>query len=381
MHFSAELVFNLNLNYSSSTLYQVIQHNPETRNTIMSHEITLRANGKSEMAFTGEKAWHGLGQELQQGASIEQWQEAAGMDWRIQRSKVRYHTSENANDFQVMDSHHVLFRSDTKKPLGVVSPDYKIVQPRAVLEFFRELIEGNGYKLDTAGTLFGGRKFWALAKVASAPVVGQDVLGAYLLLATSCDGSMATEARETTVRVVCNNTLSMARYGTADAKVSHRTRFDAADMKAKLGLTQDHFETFMDDARQLAHKQVTNAQAQAFVRELLRPTEKAMVPVDAATGAADFATLLARPARISDNTTEAQRAPKGEQDILSLFRGSMLGQGLPGASGTAWGLVNAVTAFVDHSKQAKSVDHRLDSAFFGAGNDLKDRAFDLAFSL
>lgn len=345
--------------------------------------VTTRKNGFAEMAYVGEKAWHGLGQELQADATIEQWQAAAGMDWSIQRSKVRFHFGHAAHEFSTMDSHHVLFRKDTKAPLGIVSPDYKIVQPRAVIEFFRDLVADSGYTLNTAGTLFGGKKFWALAKVDSQNVIGQDEVGGYLLLATSCDGSMATEVRETTVRVVCGNTLSMARAeGKADARVSHRTKFNAEAMKAKLGLTRDHFEDFMQDARTLAAKQVTNAQAEAFVRELLRPTDKKDLPVVLETGETDFASLLSRPAHLSDVTDQpAQRAPKGEQDILGLFRGSMLGQGLPGASGTAWGLVNAVTAFVDHGKQAKTADHRLDSAFFGAGNDLKDRAFDLAFSL
>lgn len=40
----------------------------------MSHEITL-ANGKHEMAYVGKTPWHGLGQSLQAGASIETWQQ------------------------------------------------------------------------------------------------------------------------------------------------------------------------------------------------------------------------------------------------------------------------------------------------------------------
>lgn len=349
----------------------------------MTAAVTTRSNGFAEMAYVGEKAWHGLGQELQADATIEEWQVASGMDFRIQRSKVRYFTAPNATAAQQfeMDSHHVLFRDDNKSPMGIVSPGYKIVQPKAVLEFFRDLVADSGYTLNTAGTLFGGKKFWALAKVAEACVVGQDKVGGYLLLATSCDGSMATECRETTVRVVCNNTLSMARSeGKADAKISHRTRFDPAAMKAKLGLTRDHFEDFMQDARLLAGKQITNAEADAFVRELLRPAKK-VAPVAAEVNG--FADLLDRPATLSviDEEENAKRAPKGEKDILQLFRGSILGQGMNGASGTAWGLVNAVTAFVDHGKQAKSHDHRLDSAFFGDGDALKNRAFDLAFSL
>ena len=45
-----------------------------------------------------------------------------------------------------------------------------------------------------------------------------------------------------------------------------------------------------------------------------------------------------------------------------------------GTRGTAWGLVNAVTEYVDHHRRARSSDYRLDSAWFGQGATLKQRA-------
>jgi phage/plasmid-like protein (TIGR03299 family) len=324
----------------------------------MSHELTTRANNTVEHAYVGETPWHGLGQQLVEGASIEDWTIAAGMDWKVQRSKVRYHTSANPADFQTWNDNHVLFRSDNKQPLGLVSDGYKVVQPQAILEFFRDLTENAGYHLHTAGTLFGGRKFWALAKVAESYVTGADKIGGYLLLSTSCDGTMATEARETTIRVVCNNTLSMARRAGQSGviKVGHRSRFNADAVKLKMQGSAEHFATFVSMTRQLAAKRVTNAMAEAFVRKLLRPDE----------------TLI---------EGEATRAPKGEAEILNLFRSSAIGGTLLGTAGTAWGLVNAVTEYVDHKQTAKSLDHKLDRAFFGSGDELKTAAFDLAFTI
>jgi len=133
----------------------------------MSHELTIRSNGKAEMAYlnTNEAPWHGLGNPLERGLSIEQWTIAAGMDFRIQRSKVRYFTDRIGVNQLEWPEKHVLFRGDTHEPLGVVSAKYKVVQPREVLEFFRDLCESNHFELSTAGTLFGGAKYWALAKV------------------------------------------------------------------------------------------------------------------------------------------------------------------------------------------------------------------------
>jgi phage/plasmid-like protein (TIGR03299 family) len=101
-----------------------------------------------------------------------------------------------------------------------VGSRYNVVQPREVLEFYRDLTEVAGYELETAGVLKAGRKFWAWPALASLPLKGKDVVNGYLLLATSCDGTLATVAMPTTVRVVCNNTLTIAlRDGVGAVKV------------------------------------------------------------------------------------------------------------------------------------------------------------------
>lgn len=346
----------------------------------MSHALTTRANGFVEMAFVGETPWHQLGQELTVGASIDQWVTSAGMDWKIQRSKVRYAFAQGqgASDLRVWDDKHVLFRSDSKDPLGLVSPMYKPVQPREVIEFFRDLAQDAGYQLHTAGTIHGGRKMWALAKVAEGRVA-DDKIGAYLLLSTACDGTQETEARFTTVRVVCNNTLTMARDAKANVKIGHRSKFDAAKVKATLGLAPEKFNAFLDDVQALAGKQVTRAVAENFVRELLRPTPAKTVAPIVPSVADAVAKLVATAASAIDD--DSKRAPKGEAEILSLFAGLGRGSQLATARGTAWGLVNAVTEYVDHKQGAKSLDHKLDRAFFGSGEDLKNRAMVAALAL
>lgn len=58
-----------------------------------------------------------------------------------------------------------------------------------------------------------------------------------------------------------------------------------------------------------------------------------------------------------------------------------MGAELPGARNTAWGLVNAMTEYVDHHRRARNQDYRLDSAWFGQGALLKRRALDQALVL
>lgn len=174
----------------------------------MAHDIQT-------MAYTGKAPWHNLGNHLPEKQPIEVWAKAAGMDWRIQESTVRYDVEIPELDHQSLimpfEDHKVLFRSDNKQPLSVVSKRYQVVQPQEVLEFYRDLTEQAGYELETAGVLKSGRKFWALARTGKEAVLkGNDVVKGYLLLATSCDGTLATTATPTTIRVVCANTLAVA---------------------------------------------------------------------------------------------------------------------------------------------------------------------------
>ena len=146
-----------------------------------------------------------------------------------------------------MDDRFVLVRSDTDEALSIVSGNYEVVQPKEVLEFYRELVSLYGYTLETAGALNGGRKVWALAKTGRSSRVGEDgkdKLAAYLLLATSCDKTLATTIAFTSIRVVCKNTLffvigDIKTGKRPQVKVPHNRLFHAEEVKRELGLL-DH---------------------------------------------------------------------------------------------------------------------------------------------
>ena len=318
----------------------------------MAHEITY-ANGKHEMAYVGEKPWHGLGQELKDGASIDEWKVAAGMNWKAQRATVRYATERNDGGMQVWPDQHVLFRSDTKAPLGLVSDSFQIVQPGQVLEFFRDLVEAAGFKLITAGTLKGGRKFWAQADIgAQAAIVGKDVVKQRILLATAVDGSMNTIAKNVSERVVCANTLAIAmgEAGAPMVRVSHRSKFNEAAVKQQLGVAVPSFLQFVAQAREMAKAPMLVPEQ--FLNTLLGEEE----------------------VKVEDKSA-------GWNKILALFNGEGRGANLPGVKGTAWGMLNAVTEYVDHHVRARSVDNRMDSAWFGMGERLKNDARDKLVAL
>ena len=120
------------------------------------------------MAYTGQTPWHQLGHALPKKQSIDVWAQAAGMQWKIQETPVRYMATGDADalygEALEFPEQKVLYRSDTNAALSVVSQRYKVVQPQEVLEFYRDLSEVAGFELETAGVLKAGRRFWALAR-------------------------------------------------------------------------------------------------------------------------------------------------------------------------------------------------------------------------
>ncbi|CAJ6823810.1 phage/plasmid-like TIGR03299 family protein [Burkholderia pseudomallei] len=313
------------------------------------------------MAYVGQEPWHGLGNKLAPKQPLQTWAKAAGMDWSIEEAEVRFVAgNQNLGSIHAFPEQKVLYRSDNKAPLSVVSARYQVVQPAEILEFYRDLTEHSGFELETAGVLKDGKKLWALARTGqSVALKGKDTVNGYLLLATACDGTLATTAQHTAVRVVCNNTLQIALGDSTGAvKVPHRSQFDPQAVKRQLGFAVSSWDAFMVRMKALSERKVSDAAAEKFLRRVL--TYPATNVVD------------------RDVLAVNERAIKA---VGQLYTGRGKGADLASASGTAWGLLNAVTEYVDHHRRARSNDHRRDAAWFGSGATLKDRAWDEALKL
>lgn len=326
----------------------------------MAHMIDF-SNDRENMAYVGEKPWHGLGSELERGASLDVWCEAAGLNWQAKRATVQYRDLDGEGGARVFykGESEVLFRSDTHAELGIVSSRYNIVQPGEILEFFRDLVGTGGLELETAGSLDGGRKVWAMAQTGDAfRVRGQDEVKGYLLLATSFDGTLATRAQFTSVRVVCNNTL---RIATADTKgavsVPHSAQFNAHGAKIQLGLLGNAFHEFEDQANALAERKLTDRESVEYFLGLMCTEAE-----------------LAKPEEVSSKKKNLVA------EILSLYNGKGYGSDFASARGTAWGALNAMTQYVDHVA-GRNVNNRFRSAQFGPNADLKAKALGAALAL
>jgi phage/plasmid-like protein (TIGR03299 family) len=317
----------------------------------MAHEIDFT---KGFAAFTrratSQPAWHGLGGVTPADAPLEVWAKNAGIDFDYTKHVVQYAYE------KYFPKRFVLARSDTQQPLSIVSDKYKIVQPRDVLEFYRELISDHGFVMETAGSLKDGARVWALANTnMTAAVHGIDHMKGYLLFVTSCDGELSTQVNFVNTRVVCNNTLTIATQheGGGAIRIPHLADFNPTEVKEQLGLVNGVWMNHVAQISQLADRKITDEEAREWLFKVLGDPTKTLE---------------------EQNTTRMAK-------VYDLFNGKALGAELPTAKNTAWGLVNAVTEFVDYHVGARSAATRLNSAWTGDGAKLKARAFDEAMKL
>lgn len=319
----------------------------------MAHELSVRESGFVEMAFTGNRSavWHGLGNELVEGAPMEDWIRAAGMDWEALQTPVLY--KDFAGNLVTNPDQNQIFRSDNNAPLGIVGGRYKVIQPREVLEFFEDLVDFDGMQLTTAGVLFGGKRFWAMADTGRSFTVGDnDKIDGKILLTTSVDGTLATQAMFTSVRVVCNNTLRFAVDGEVKGRVrvTHRSVFNPTEIKTRMGIFDESWVKFRDGIGVLSEAPVADEAARKFI-----------------------ATLFMDPARDPDD--QPRTLPGTVENVHQLF---LNGAGNNGK--TYWDLVNGVTQYIDHGGIGRLPDNQMVDMFQGRTAQIKDRALELALA-
>lgn len=311
----------------------------------MAHQLSIREDGKVELGFLNSRSniWHGLGSELTPGSSIETWQTEAGMDWTAESTKVLFAPNPQES-LKTFPGRQVLYRSDSLKELSIVSEDFKVVQPAEVLEFFRDLTEVHGMTLSTAGCLYGGRRFWALAEtnMTAQAVPGDDIKG-YLLFITSVDGTLSSQAKFVSERVCCANTLAIALNETTQRVVrkTHRSVWDSNQVKIDLGLLNKSWEGFMTDLRMLSERELSDIEVKRFFQKTLFDPKK-------------------------DESSQGWGVERKVSDLMILYTG---GAGSEFSYGTAYGALNAVTDYFTHGRgKERSTDSKFMRGYYTNDN-------------
>ena len=162
---------------------------------------------------------------LNHTSAAEQMMCAANLHWQVQK--------EPAPGARLLAPGHIYDRyivlrdpvdDETEAvALAIVSKEYEPLQNVDAFTFFEPFIDNGWAEFHTAGALGNGERVWALARLSEHMVIhGDDPIDRFLLLSNSHDGSSAVTVRFTPVRVVCQNTLSLAQAdGTGVVSVRH----------------------------------------------------------------------------------------------------------------------------------------------------------------
>jgi len=129
--------------------------------------------------------------------------------------------------------------------------------------------------------------------------------------------------------------------------LTHGAKFDASIMRDKLGLIVGGFDGMMDNYRKLARQGINSEYAKEFTSKFF-------------------------PA-IYNPDTQTFKESKGFKRVMELFDGAGIGASNYGVYGTKWGLLNAVSQYIDHER-GHNVDTRMNNAWFGNGERLKSEA-------
>jgi len=315
----------------------------------MAHMIEM-INGKAQMAYTGEVPWHGLGTLVPADLTPAQMLEAAGLDWTVE--KIPAYAEVAGQKVAVGKS--ALVRNIDQSIIDVVSDDWNPIQNQEAFEFFNDFIGAGEMSMETAGSLRDGQIVCGLARVNDTfELFGGDRVDGYLLFTNFHKYGHSTDVRFTSVRAVCNNTVTAALSEKVQnmVKISHRKAFNGDEVKSVLGVAHDRLAQYKEAAAFLGSKRYTNENIVDYFKRVF--------PV---SGNHD------------NKKKEMSRNAETALDVLVRQPGTEY------APGSWWQAFNAVTYMTDHVI-GRNADNRLTSSWYGSNRNLKSKALETAIEM
>lgn len=268
------------------------------------------------MMYVRETPWHGLGTKVQEAPNSAEALKLAGLDWEVKQNDILLGDYGN-----VIEGFKANVRSTDGAVLGIVSDRYKVVQNAEAFSFTDNLIGGD-VRYETAGSLYGGKKVWMLAKLPTETVVGDEVTP-YMCFTNAHDGTGSIQVCMTPIRVVCNNTLNLA-LNQAKRKWStkHIGNIEGKMHEAQMCLEYgaQYMESLAIEADKLANKHISNDQIQEILNELFPVKE-----------------------------TDSDRVKNNVQKMKDEFMICYYMPDIEKFRNTAWGVVNAMSDMVTHT--------------------------------
>lgn len=315
----------------------------------MAHLIENR-DGIDQFAYVGNRAWHGLGQQLQPGASPDDMKKAAGLDWRVIEKPLYVQNADGT--FSQINTHKQIARDIDGAQFSVAGINWTPTQNDNFFSFCGDVAAAiPGSFVETAGALRDGKTPFALVNLGKDFSVGKsaDKVRSYLLLSWSHMVGRANRAKLVNERVVCANTEAVALgENGAEYTQTHSAAFDFASVGQLLEIAVSKIEQQAVDYNKLTTVNMTSFDVVKFLQPMLQPMT-----------AEELEAANTNEAKFLEELVAGVGRNRAMEEVLDSI------QTAPGATpGTAWGVFNGMTYYTSH-RVGRVQDARLTSAWFG----------------
>lgn len=366
----------------------------------MAHLINIE-KGRASFGYAGDEPWHGLGTKVPGLMTTREAIIAGGLDFHVDLEPLTTPPTMGVDEKGITTlpgiactTHKATVRRDKRVILGVVGPDYTPVQNVEAFEFFDDCLGKGIARIETVGALGEhGARIFAMAKMPEGiEVTPNDIVERYLLLTAAHDGTGAVKVLFTPIRVVCNNTLTAALRGARNVVSIKHTKHAKDNLKKAKDLLvkNDKFWKKTQEALGfLASQQMDTGAVKEFLKNLfptkkIEDEDKAVILAPGTVEVPDNGTPVVNEEEAGDE--EPSKRVQGIMDRIGmLFDGQATGANLAGK--TKWGMLNAVTHYIDHERTLRTRKDgfdphedkgaRWEASIFGLGSGLRQRAMDL----
>lgn len=309
----------------------------------MSHEIM-----ENDTIVSTEKCWHGL-ERIEETITFDN----SGLNWELVKAPTYFEVD---GQFYLNSTEKTVVRKDIKLPIFTPKDSYGIIQNSRMWEILENSLEGVDYTVKVTGSLKNcGIVFFSvdIEDESSLITLGDDQFKNYLTFMTSHNGTCKLTAYDTSIRVVCNNTLqySLANKGQINLSIRHTKNAEERieNMEKVLHNLFDSRRAFYKNYERMANKRIHDDRARDSYQNLL----------------------------IGDREPDSKRGETRLENSLAELMGLFqAGKGNRGESVADW--LNGATEYYTHYAGGNNTRKRFQSNEIGAYRNKKAEALSIA---
>jgi phage/plasmid-like protein (TIGR03299 family) len=286
------------------------------------------------------RTWYrNLGTAIASGMTIDDQLKAAGLDWTVELSPIRY------GDDCSTEEYLAAYRSDTQEVLSVYGKWRKPFQNRQILETFHTFCEQNDLQIDRIGCLKAGKELFAFTKLPieiDVKKVG-DITETHLMITESHECGRGLQIDLYFNRLVCTNGMTRP-VRQRQQIINHVSEYNSNRIAGILTHALATVKDYEKTANGLADVVLSQQEAQMHLIKAFGDPSKVL-----------------------------EEQSKIVQTCLKLFLGEGQGSDMLSAYNTAYGLLESVKEYINwHSPVRGSLETAFSSLCYGSRKQKQD---------